>query len=182
MVKKLVNFRVDPSLWLAYQNHCQSLGISATDGLIDHINSTLGSGKDECKDIDKTNQQIQSLKRELIEMKKKTNNQRVLLTEKAQDIEAIQQEVKDRNAEFLSLVKTLQKQVTDLQNKTEKLANKIQSVVQDTSSPLFKLCKAELGQMLIDLGVKATPHFIKNTPKSKLVALLDKAKSSDTKE
>lgn len=142
MIKKLVNFRVDPTLWENYQNYCKSIGITATESIINHINSTLSDGKDckddckdnnnnvkteckdskdDCKDSDKLDKEIEYIKNELLDKQIKVDNRINLLTQKIDKLEQTNDYLKQDNNKLNNGLKLIIDNQDKLFDKVEKL-------------------------------------------------------------
>lgn len=135
MTKKLVNFRIDSTLWEKYQSYCKSIGLTATEDLINRINSTLGDDKDckdkckdnnnnvktDCKDKCKDNKEIESIKIELLKQQINVNNQINLLTKRLDKLEQENINLKKVNNQLINNVQLIKDSQDNLIEKLEKL-------------------------------------------------------------
>jgi hypothetical protein len=205
MTKKLVNFRVDSTLWENYQNYCKSISITATESIINHINSTLSEGKyckdsckddndnvkTECKDINRQNEEIESIKIQLFNQQINIDYQINLLTQRIDKLEqnndSLKQDNLRLNNELKIIINNQDKLLSELGNPenntvinkndyqvdnststtvitTEKILSQEDSQKKDYSS----LTVAQLKNKLDQLGIK----YRKKATKLELINLL----------
>lgn len=159
MTKKLVNFRVDSNLWENYQNYCKSIDITATDSIINHINSTLSHGKDckdsckdnndnvktECKDTDRQNKEIESIKTRLFNQQINIDNQIILLIQRIDKLTNNNDDLKQNNIDLINEIELIKEN-------QDKLIEKVKKLREENSRTCDQLPESEAHEMLPDSG------------------------------
>jgi DNA repair exonuclease SbcCD ATPase subunit len=128
MTKKLVNFRVDSTLWENYQNYCKSIGITATESIINHINFTLSDDKN-CKD---NNDNVKTQCKDIndnVKTECKDNNDNVKT--ECKDINKHNKVIESIKTQLFNQQINIDNQINLLTQRIDKLANDNDSLKQE---------------------------------------------------
>lgn len=152
MTKKLVNFRIDSTLWENYQSYCKSINITATESIINHINSTLSDGKDckdNCKDdndnVKTEYKDIESIKTQLFNQQINIDNQIILLTQRIDKLTNDNNSLKQDNIDLTNEIELIKKN-------QDKLIEKVENLKQDNATLMLQLTELETHSIFSESG------------------------------